>query len=67
MIVELDRGALPVPADRVYYVKVYLRTVKITFALCDDIGLTSSIERLLELLFGLVPSFGISEERLRPR
>ena len=66
LVVELDRGALPVAADGVDDVKVDLGAVEVALALGDDIGLAGRVERLPELGLGLVPGLGLAQERLRP-
>ena len=55
LVVQLDGGALPLPADGVGDVEVDLGPVKRAVALVDGIGLANRVERPLEPGLGLVP------------
>ena len=55
LVVELNRGALPLPADGVGDVEVDLRTVERAVALVDRVGLADRVERALQLGLGVVP------------
>src|SRR5436190_5540521 len=51
LVVELDRCALPVPADRVGDVEIDLRTVESAILLVDGALHSSAFQRALELCF----------------
>ena len=67
LVVELDRRALPLPADRVGDVEVDLRPVERAVALVDRVGLAGALERRLELRLGVVPGRDLAQELGRPR
>src|SRR5207253_11123039 len=55
LVIELDRGALPFPAQRVGNVEVDLRTVEGAVLRIQFVGQLRTIERGLELRFRVVP------------
>ena len=55
MIVELNRGALPLPANRVCDVEVNLRPVERAVLLVDRVAHAGALERGLQLRFGMPP------------
>src|SRR5262245_51776539 len=67
LVVELNRGALPLPPDRVRDVEVDLGAVERTVALIDRVGLSDRVERLLEFRFGVIPLLDRTEILRRPR
>src|SRR5712692_5209867 len=65
--VDLDRGALPLAADRVLHLDVDLRRVEDAAALVDLVGDLAHAERLAQRALGLVPHLVGAEPLLRPR
>ena len=65
LVVELDRRALPLPADRVGDVEVDLRPVERAVALVDRVGLAGALERRLELRLGVIPGRDLAQELRR--
>ena len=65
LVIELDGGALPLPADRVGDVEVDLRAVKGAVALVDVIRLPGALERTLERGLGAIPGRDFAQELRR--
>ena len=66
LVVELDRGALPLSPDGVRDVEIDLRTVERPITLVDRIVPADRIQRALELFLRVVPRLHGSEELRRP-
>ena len=64
-VVELDRRALPLPADRVGHVEVDLRPVERAVLLVDRVRDAGLLERRLELRLGVIPGGHLAQELVR--
>ena len=67
LVVELNRRALPLAADRVHDVEVDLWSVEGAVALVERVRLSDRVERALQLGLGVVPLLDRAEELGRPR
>src|SRR4030095_2132162 len=67
LIVELNGGALPLPADRVRDIEVNLGPIERAVALIDRVRLADRVERLLELRLGVVPLLDGAQKLRWPR
>jgi hypothetical protein len=62
LVVELDRGALPLAAERVGDVEVDLRAVEGAVAFVDRVRLAGAVERLAQRGLGVVPRGHLAQE-----
>ena len=61
-VVELNRRALPLPADGIGDVEVDLRPVKSPVAFVERVRRARRLQRALQLGFGVIPRFDGAEE-----
>src|SRR3954467_1792855 len=67
LVIELDRGALPLPPDRVGYVEVEFRSVERAVARVERVGLLRRFERVLQRGLGVSPRRDVAKEFLGTR
>ena len=67
LVIELDRRALPFPADRVGDVEIDLRAVERAVLLVDGVGHAGALERRLQLRLGMIPGGDFAHELVRAR
>src|SRR5439155_9204621 len=67
LVIELDRRALPLAADRVGDIEVDLWPVERPVALIERVRHAGAIERRFQLRFGVIPGGDLAEKLRRPR